>query len=77
MENDIKDPEQAWEEFKEVLIKEKFFQKVLVVVFCLSMLNWTVCNFIGWSLNPHLTQMEVLMHSLDFFEWNFELNGNN
>jgi len=73
MENDIKDINQAWNEFIEALKKERFFQKMLVGVFCLLVLNWLVCMFIGWSLHPSLTQMEVLMHSLDFFEWNFEL----
>ncbi len=74
MQDDIKEPQQAWNEFVAVMKKERFPQKVLVAVFCFMVVNWTICNFIGWSLNPHLTQMEVLMHSLDFFEWNFEIS---
>ena len=73
MENDIKDPDQAWKELKEAMIKEKLLQKVITVVACLSMVNWLLTMFYGWYLHPHLTQMEVLMHSLDFFEWNFEI----
>lgn len=73
MENDIKDPEQAWQEFKEAAIKEKLLQKVVLVVWSLSFVNWLACMFIGWFYNPSLTQMEVLIHSLDFFEWNFEI----
>ncbi len=73
MQDDIKDINQAWNEFVAVMKKERFVQKILVAAFCLMALNWMVCMFIGWSLNPSLTQMEVLMHSLDFFEWNFEI----
>ncbi len=73
MENDIKAFWQAFDQLVAEMKKEQFVQKFLVGVFCLLFLNWLICSFIGWSLNPSLTQMEVVMHSLDFFEWNFEI----
>jgi len=73
MGNDIKDIGQAWNEFKAEMKKEQFIEKFLGFVFIMLMLNWLICSFIGWYLNPSLTQMQVLIHSLDFFEWNFKI----
>lgn len=73
LENDQQDIGTAWNIFMATLKKENFFQNLFIGMFCLMFLNWFVCIFIGWSQNPQLTQMQVLMNSLEFFTWNFEL----
>ena len=73
MQYDQQDIGQAFDEFMATLKKENFFQNLFIGMFCLMILNWIVCMFIGWSQNPELTQIQVLIHSIDFFEWNFRI----
>lgn len=73
MENSIKAFCEAVDAFIAVIKKEQFVEKMLALVFVALFTNWITCMFIGWFHNPSLTQMQVIIHSLDFFEWNFKL----
>lgn len=73
LQKEIDNLAKACKDLGAAMKKENFWQRLLITALWLMMLNWLITMFYGWSQHPELTQMQVLLHSLDFFEWNFEL----